>query len=205
MPKQPNDSLSATQSHKFISRLAQLTSPNELPERWKGTPIEDFIGAHNFDKEVTEAAVGSTPQLLIVSCMEFRFMPQIPRNFAYMIRTPGGRISNIPGAEFAVAYVIANGVKHIVTVGHNECGMTKVDVFKPKLVDALIDQGWEKEQAHTFIEDNAGNFAIEDEIDSLRFEFLRLREKFKKVEIAPLFVSLSSSRLHLPSWYYAYQ
>jgi len=140
-----------------------------------------------------------------VSCIEFRFAPQIPANFAYMIRTAGGRISNIPGSEFALAYILANGVRHIATVGHNDCGMTKVETFKPRLKEALVEQGWERDNAESFIEEHAETFAMKDEIDSLEFEFLRMRSLFKKVEIAPLFVSLSSSRLHLPAWYDQYK
>lgn len=66
-------------------------------------------------------------------------------------------------------------------------------------------QGWEKELAHDFIEENAERYAMKDEIDSLEFEFIRLRSLFKKVEIAPLFVSLSTTRLHLPTWYNQYK
>lgn len=122
-----------------------------------------------------------------------------------MIRTAGGRVSHIPSSEFAFAYILANGVRHITIVGHNDCGMTKVHAFKPRLIEALVDQGWERENAETFIEENADRFAMKDEIDSLEFEFNRLRGLFKKVEIAPLFFSLSSSRLHLPTWFDAYK
>lgn len=202
MTEEQNDHLSATRSIKFGSRLSQIEAPKDLPERWQGTPIEDFIAAHNFEKPIKSS---SEPKLLIVSCIEFRFMPQIPRNFAYMIRTAGGRISHIPGSEFALAYILANGVRHIATVGHNDCGMTKVHAFKGKLVEALIEQGWEKEHAHDFIEENAERYAMTDEIDSLEFEFIRLRSLFKKVEIAPLFVSLSTTRLHLPTWFDQYK
>jgi carbonic anhydrase len=190
--------LSATQSTKFGSRLSQINTRDDMPTNWHNTPIEDFIAAHNFDVPIK---AGSLPKLLIVSCIEFRFLPQIPRNFAYVIRSAGGRMSNIPGSEFALSYILANGVRYIVTVGHNDCGMTKVHAFKPRLVAALVDQGWEEGHAHDFIEEHADRYAMDDEIDSLEFEFIRLRSLFKKVEIAPLFVSLSSTRLHLPRWY----
>jgi hypothetical protein len=48
---------------------------------------------------------------------------------------------------------------------------------------------------------HAGRYHIEDEVDSLKREFYRLKRLFKNVEIAPLFVSLSSNRLHVPHWY----
>lgn len=204
MPGRNNEHLSATRSFKFNTRLNPILGPKDMPERWQGTPIDEFISAHNFNKPI-ETESGDAPKLLLVSCIEFRFAPQVPANFAYMIRTAGGRISNIPGSEFALAYILANGVKHIATVGHNDCGMTKVEAFKPKLVEALVEQGWERDNAQKFIEENAETFAMKDEIDSLEFEFLRMRSLFKNVEIAPLFVSLSSSRLHIPTWYDQYK
>ncbi|MBZ0188906.1 MAG: hypothetical protein K8F91_21865, partial [Candidatus Obscuribacterales bacterium] len=99
------------------------------------------------------------------------------------------------------SYILAKGVRHIALVGHNDCGMTKVEEFKPKLIEALIEQGWEPEKASACIEENAERFAMSDEIDSLRKEFLRLKKSFNKVQIVPLFASLASTRLHLPSWY----
>lgn len=202
MARKSDDHLSATRSFKFNTRLKPLFARDDLPERWLDSPIEEFIAAHNFETPVEE---GTTPKLLVVSCIEFRFMPQIPRNFAYMIRTAGGRITQIPGSEFALAYILANGVRHIVTVGHNDCGMTKVEAFKPRLVEALAEQGWEQEHAMNFVEAHADRFAIDDEIDALESEYVRMRSLFQKVEIAPLFVSLSSSRLHLPSWFDKYK
>ncbi|MGD9682221.1 MAG: hypothetical protein AB7W16_13630 [Candidatus Obscuribacterales bacterium] len=193
---------SATQSVKFSDRLDPVESREDLPPHWLDSPIEEFIGAHNFGKEIEGA---SQPRLLIVSCIEFRFRPQIPNNFAYVIRSAGGRMSNLAGSEFALSYIFAKGVKHIAIVGHNDCGMTKVDQFKPALIEALIDQGWEKEKAGAFIEENAGRFAMDDEIESLRREFLRLRSLFNNVVIAPLFVSLASNRLHIPSWHAIYK
>ncbi len=191
--------LSATHHTKFGKRLRNINDREHIPSRWLETPIEQFIRAHNFDEPVKAA---KSPQLLIVSCIEYRFRPEVPAKFAYVMRTAGGKISQLPGAEFALSYILANGVRHIALVGHNDCGMTKVHEFKPKLVAALIEQGWDPAHAGVFIEDNAERFAMDDEIDSLEREFNRLKALFKNVEIAPLFISLSSTRLHIPKWYF---
>lgn len=195
------NNLSATTSAHFGNRLSQITSLSDLSPRWLGTPIEEFIGAHNFDKPIQS---GKEPQLLIVSCIEFRFSPNIPHNFAYVIRSAGGRLSHESGSEFALSYIFAKGVRHIVLIGHNDCGMTKVPQFKPQLVSALVDQGWEPSEAQEFIDKNADRFVMDDEIDSLKREYLSLKGSFKNVEIAPLFVSLASSRLHIPNWFAPY-
>lgn len=193
--------LSATQSSRFGTRLTPLTSRADLPPRWHGTPIEEFIAAHNFDHPIE----GSTePRLLIVSCIEYRFSPLVPHNFAYVMRTAGGRLSHESGSEFALSYILAKGVRHIAMVGHNDCGMTKVPQFKPNLIKALVEQGWDEATAQEFIEENADRFTMDDEINSLEREYKGMREQFKNVEIAPLFVSLASSRLHLPNWFLRY-
>lgn len=193
--------LSATQSSRFGTRITPLSSRADLPPRWLGSPIEDFVAAHNFDKPIEG---GTDPRLLIVSCIEYRFSPSVPHSFAYVMRTAGGRLSHESGSEFALSYILAKGVRHIAMIGHNDCGMTKVPQFKPNLVKALVEQGWEEAKAQTFIDDNADRFAMDDEIESLEREYTRMRELFKNVEIAPLFVSLASSRLHMPNWFLRY-
>lgn len=193
-----SEDLSATRSVKTVGRLITLHTREDIPQKWRGSPFEELIGAHNFDKQI-ESSV--EPRLLVVSCIEFRFRPIIPTGFAYVMRTAGGRLSNLTGAEFALSYVLSKGVKHIALVGHNDCGMTKVFQAKPKLVEALIEQGWDRSKAFEFIEQNAPRFAFDDEIDSLKQEYIQLKEIFKKVEVAPLLASLSSTRLHIPSWY----
>ena len=192
------DNLSATKSIFLGSRLEPMNTKDDIPERWRGTPIEEFIGIHNFGQTVDSQA---TPRLLIVSCIEFRFSLNIPSGFSYVIRTPAGRLSHLPSSEFAMAYTLAKGVRHVALVGHNDCGMTKVFENAPKLIEALIEQGWETKEAKKFIESRASQFAIDDEIESLKIEFNELKEEFKKIEIAPLFASLKSNRLHYPTWY----
>ncbi len=198
-----DDNLSATTSVTFGTRIKAIKSQDDLPKKWHGSPIEEFVGAHNWETPISRKSA-TNPSLLIVSCIEFRFQPEIPPYFAYVIRSGGGRISNIAGSEFAISYILAKGVRHFALVGHNDCGMTKVYQFRPKLVEALVEQGWEETKAQRFIDDNADNFAIGDEIDALEQEYLRLKESFKNIEIAPLFVSLSSKRLHLPLWFAKY-
>lgn len=198
-----DDNLSATTSITFGSRIKAIKSREDLPKKWHDSPIEELIGAHNWEKPI-ERKSATTPSLLLVSCIEFRFQPEIPSYFAYVIRSAGGRLSHMAGSEFALSYILAKGVRHVAMVGHNDCGMTKVYQFKPQLVQALVDQGWEPERAQRFIDDNADKFAISDEIDSLEQEYLRLKESFNNIEIAPLFVSLSSKRLHLPLWFSKY-
>lgn len=187
--------LSATQSSSYGTRLSLIKEPADIPEQWRASPIEEFIGAHNFDKPIEGS---DHPRLLIVSCIEYRFSPQIPHTFAYVMRTAGGSLKNL---EFPLSYILAKGVRHVVLVGHNDCGMTKVPMFKPNLIGALVEQGWDEERAKQLIESQADSYFISDEIDGLKNEYEQLRHNFKHIEIAPLFVSIASTRFHIPKWF----
>jgi carbonic anhydrase len=193
-----NEFLSATQNMNFGVRLKQINTPEDVPPQWVNTPIADLIGAHNFNKPVESTG---EPKLLLVTCIEYRFQPEIPPMWAYVNRCAGGRLT---GSEFSVSYILAKGVKHMALIGHNDCGMTKVEEYKPALIDALVGQRWDRERAEDFVEQNAARFAMSDEIDGQKREFKRLQQLFPEIEIAPLFVSIASMRLHIPKWYLEY-
>lgn len=190
-----DDPLGVTQSIKFNTRLTSIDSMDDIPEHWRNSPISALIESHNFGKEIE---VTGEPKLLISTCIEFRYRPAVPSAYAYVIRRASGRLL---GSEFSLVYALSKGVKHVVLIAHNDCGMTKVSSHRPGMIAALVDQGWDSERADEFVNMHAGRYHIEDEVDSLKREFYRLKRLFKKVEIAPLFVSLSSQRLHIPNWY----
>jgi len=193
-----DDSLGVTTNVKFNTRLSRIDKPEDIPERWLNSPIADIIGAHNFANTI---AVSGEPKLLISTCIEYRFRPEVPSNFAYVIRRASGRLI---GSEFSLVYALSRGVKHVALIGHNDCGMTQVSLHKPAMIKALVDQGWDQERAEEFVSMHAGRYHIEDEVDSLRKEFVRLKRLFHNVEIAPLFASLASNKLHIPNWYGEY-
>ncbi len=193
-----DDPLGVTQSVKFNTRLTSIDTPEDIPAHWVDTPIADLIGSHNFGIEIKPSG---EPRMLISTCIEFRYRPAVPSHYAYVIRRASGRLI---GSEFSLVYALSRGVKHLVLIAHNDCGMTQVSQHKPAMIAALVDQGWDAERAEEFVAMHAGRYHIEDEVDSLKREFYRLKRLFKRVEIAPLFVSLSSNRLHIPNWYFDY-
>jgi carbonic anhydrase len=192
MAKNP---LGVTRNAHFNLRLKKIESADDIPQRWQGTPIASFIAAHNFDMPVEPSG---KPELLIATCIEFRFTPKIPSMYAYVIRRASGRLI---GSEFAMVYTMSQGVKHVVLIGHDDCGMTKVSQKRAAMIETLKEQGWSEQRAEEYVAAEAGRYAIEDEVDSLESEFYRLLELFPNIEIAPLFVSLNSHRMYLPSWY----
>lgn len=190
------ENLRVTRDPNYNGRLFPIDAPVDIPDRWKNTPVESLIMAQNFGETITPKA---EPQLTIATCIEFRYQPHVPSSFAYMMRRAGGRLA---GSEFSLTYTMAKGVRHLTLVGHNDCGMTKVPQFKQQMIDTLVEQGWYPDRAAEFVSVNAARYAFEDELDTLKSEYLRLRRLFPKLEIAPLFISLANTKMYLPSWYF---
>lgn len=180
----------------YTDRLIEISHAGQIPSLWSGTPVEQFILSQNFGTPISH--FDAKPQLLIVTCIEFRYALPIPRMYAYVIRRAGGRVV---GSEFSLSYCLARGINHAVLVAHNDCGMTEVERRAPEMVEALVQQGWNRERAAEFVERHSWRYRFKDELDSLEREYRRLRKLFKRLTIAPLFLSLAESRLYIPRWF----
>jgi carbonic anhydrase len=180
---------------KYRDLLTSIESGVDIPDQWKGTPIESFIMAQNFGWPIQGTGKA---ELLISTCIEFRYSLPVPRMYAYVIRRASGRVL---GSEFSVGYTIAQGVKYLALIGHNDCGMSKALANAPRVVAALVDQGWDEGMAKQYVEGQVKRHGIADELDALKTEFIRLRKIFRKLLIAPLFVCLHDSKLYVPAWY----
>lgn len=179
----------------YKDRLMDIFSREMIPREWQGSPIEAFIMWQNFGWPLHP---GNKPELLISTCIEFRYALPIPRQYAYVIRRAGGRIL---GAEFTVGYTLSKGVKHAILIAHNDCGMAKVPAAAPHVVQSFVEQGWSREAAEAYVQKQGASHAISNELDALRDEYIRLRSYFKRLVIAPLFVCLHDNKLYLPKWY----
>jgi carbonic anhydrase len=180
---------------KFREELFEIRSREDIPKEWQGTPIEAFIMSQNFGWPIQQTG---KPELLIATCIEFRYALPMPRMYSYVIRRASGRII---GSEFSVAYTLAKGVNCLLMIGHNDCGMTKVEETKPLLVDALVNQGWNRELAKMYVDKHGDRHEIFDELWALKDEYVRVRNVFPKLLVAPMFVCLFDSKLYLPKWY----
>ncbi len=180
---------------RYADRLLEISNTDDIPEEWQDTPIEKLIASENFHQSVKHRG---TPELLIVTCIEFRYALPIPAMFAYVIRRASGRLI---GSEFSLAYVLAKNVEHIALIGHNDCGMTAVKESTPLMVEALVKQGWNRDRSEEFVSYHAARYSISDEIDALEKEYRRLKRIFPRLTIAPMFVCLADTKLYLPKWY----
>lgn len=180
---------------KYADRLAEFDTRQDIPEEWRQTPIESFIMSQNFGWPIQTSG---KPVLLIATCIEFRYALPVPRMYAYVIRRASGRPI---GSEFSIGYTLSKGVNHMVMIGHNDCGMAKVEQAAPGVIDAFVNQGWSRQAAEAYVQKQGARHAIKDEIDALKDEYVRLTKLFHKLTIAPLFVCLYDSKLYLPKWY----
>lgn len=179
---------------KYRDLLTVVESREDIPLPWRETPIESLIMAQNFGWPIQSSGKA---ELLIATCIEFRYALPVPRMYAYVIRRASGRVI---GSEFSVGYTLAQGVKYLAIIGHNDCGMSQLDVKKQLVIDAFVEQGWQKEAAQNYVAKHAARHAIEDELLALKDEYTRLRKIFRKLTIAPLFVCLHDSRFYIPNW-----
>lgn len=187
--------ITISEDERYKGRLQPISSRDDIPPEWRNTPIEKLINSENFGQTLEECM---QPELLIATCIEFRYALPIPRMFAYVIRRASGRLV---GSEFSLAYILSAGVRHFVLIGHNDCGMTKVLKKQNDLINALTEQGWPQDRAEDFVYSQSERHMMKDEIDGLRREYIRLRRLFKKVTIAPMFVDLADTKLFIPTWY----
>ena len=180
---------------RYKEKLVELISSADIPARWRGTPIEQIIQAQNFGYPLHPQP---QPTVLIASCMEFRYALPVPANYAYVIRTPGGRLL---GAELAIGYVLSRGVTNVLLIAHNDCGMTHLVERSAAIVDAFVAQGWSRPKAEQFVQAQIAKQGIHDELDALEQEYHRLKGLFKQVHVAPLFLTLSDRKVYIPRWY----
>ena len=193
-----NTFIGINSDRKYKDKLFEMTSSADIPARWRGTPIQQFIQAQNFGYPLHPQP---HPQVLIVSCMEFRYSMPVPANYAYVIRTPGGRLI---GSELAIGYVLFRGVTNILLIAHNDCGMTHLVEYSADIVEAFVNQGWSRDVAERFVKAQVAELAVKDELDALEKEYHRLKSMFSKVHVAPLFLTLSDKRVYIPNWYHQF-
>ncbi|MEG0771703.1 carbonic anhydrase [Clostridium sp.] len=176
-----------------MKKLIKISCNEDISLKYKGTPIEKLLNYHNLGYPFKEH---EKAELLIGMCMDNRKQLKIPNNFSYILRTGGG---NLRYSEFKVSYAIAvGGVKAIALTGHNNCGMVNLMSKKERFISGLVENaGWTEEQAKEHFTNFAPMFEIDNEVDFLLSEAKRLRTKYPKILVAPLFYNVDDNLLYL--------
>lgn len=176
-----------------MDRLVNVSTKEDIFPIYRETPIGQLFEYHNLHRSFetyTEA------QLLLGMCMDYRENLHIPHNFAYILRSGGG---NLRYSEFNVSYCVAmGGVKTIALIGHNNCGMESLYAKKEQFVKGLVENGgWDEDFAESHFMNFAPMFEIGNEVDFTISEAVRLRARYPKVLVAPLFYNLEDKKLYL--------
>jgi len=176
-----------------MKRLIPITSVNDISPEYKDTPIGLLLEYHNLKREFENY---SDAQLLVGMCMDNRKHLHMPDNFAFIIRTGG---ANLRYSEFKVSFAISvGGVKHIVLIAHSNCGMVNLASNKDFFIEKLSENaGWTTEQAEEHFNNYAPMFEINNEIDFILSETVRLRLRYPKILIAPMYYKLEDNLLYL--------
>ena len=177
----------------FMNRLITVQSKRDVPSKYRNTPIELLFEYHNFGRPKD---VYSLPQLLIGMCMDNRKHLRLPDNFAFILRTGG---ANLIHNDFAVSYAISVGaIKHIVLIGHDQCGMVDLISRKEQFIQGLTENaGWDRQTAEEHFDHSAPIFEIGNEIDFVLRESKRLSLKYQKIVVVPLVYRIENNLLHM--------
>ena len=176
-----------------MNRLIHIDKISDIPKEYLTTPIGLLLEYHNLDREFENY---SEAQLLVGMCMDNRKHLHMPDNFAFIIRSGG---ANLRYSEFKVSFAVSVGeVKHIALIAHSNCGMVNLMSKKNQFITKLSDNGgWTTEQAEEHFNNYAPMFEINNEIDFILSETQRLRQRYPKVQIAPLYYTLEDTLLYM--------
>jgi len=175
-----------------LEKLISINSIEDIIPEYCDTPVGLLVEYHNLDRPYDNY---EKAQLLIGMCMDNRKHLHMPDNFAFIIRSGG---ANLRYSEFKVSYAIGVGkVEHIALIGHNNCGMVNLISRKNEFIDGLINSaGWERDRAEEHFFHFAPMFEIGSEIEFILSETKRLRLRYPKIQIAPLFYLVEDNRLY---------
>jgi carbonic anhydrase len=176
-----------------MNRLISITTVSDINAEYRGTPIGLLLEYHNLNREFE---LYSNAQLLVGMCMDNRKHLHMPDNFAFIIRSGG---ANLRHSEFKVSFAISVGdVKHIALIAHSNCGMVNLVSKKTQFIEKLSENGgWTLEQAEEHFNNYAPMFEINNEIDFILSETKRLRQRYPKVQIAPMYYKVEDNLLYL--------
>ena len=176
-----------------MDRLIPIQSKKDIPSEYQDTPIGLLFEYHNFGRP---SDVYCEAQLLIGMCMDNRKHLHIPDNFSYILRTGG---ANLRYSEFKVSYAISvGGVRHVVLIGHNQCGMVNLMSRREQFIKGLVEgAGWNKQAAEEHFAKFVPIFEIGNEIDFVLGETKRLKLIYPKIVIVPLMYSIEDSLLYM--------
>jgi carbonic anhydrase len=175
-----------------MNRLLSVESRTDIPVAYRDTPAGLLVEYHNLGRTHGPYSAAS---ILIGMCMDNRKHLNIPDNFAFILRAGG---ANLRHSEFKVSYAIAvGGVRALALIGHTQCGMVNLVARREQFINGLAENaGWTKEAAEEHFHNYAPMFEINNEIDFILSEVLRLRARYPAIVVAPMLYRVEDNRLY---------
>lgn len=175
-----------------MDRLASVDGPEDVPEAWRGTPVERLLACHELNAPLDPP---DRPELLVATCMDHRVDLRMPRDFAYVVRTGG---ANLTGRDFEVSFAVGvGGVRAVAIVGHSDCGMAGVTARREPFVEGLVEgAGWTPSEAGEHFAERASLHEIDDPIDFTLEQAERVRRRYPGLLVAALHYRVEDRRLY---------
>jgi carbonic anhydrase len=171
-------------------KIKEINSAADIPKSMLGTPVETLIRCHNFGEDRKQY---DNAEILVGMCMDNRKVLRVPDNFAYVIRTAGGSMKY---SDFVISYAVAVGqIKAIAIIGHDDCGMCGLHNRKESYIQGLVNAGWDKDTAEQHFDSFSPIFEIGNEEDFVISEVKRIKNRYEKLYVAPLFYRMSDGML----------
>ncbi len=176
----------------FVQTLLPVRNQDDCLPEYRNTPVEELLAYHNLRRPYRNY---SQAAILIGTCMDYRIALRVPDKFAYILRAAG---ANLRGMEFMVSYAVAiGGVQAICLIGHDECGMVDVLARRDAFVSGLVETGgWERKAAEGHFARLSAGCEVRDSGEFVRGEARRLRERYPRVTVAPLFYRVCDGLLY---------
>jgi len=176
-----------------MSNLIAVNTAEDILPQYRNTPIGLLLEYHNLNRAYE---VYSQAQLLVGMCMDNRKHLHMPDNFSFIIRSGG---ANLRYSEFKVSFAISvGGVRHIALIGHNNCGMVNLTSRREQFISGLVESaGWERERAEEHFIQFAPMYEIGNEAEFILSETVRLRNRYPKIQVAPMLYLVEDNKLYL--------
>lgn len=176
-----------------INRLVRVATSEDIPVVLRETPVEELLKCQNL-MEVDESP-SSRADLIIGMCMDYRKQLHLPKNCAYILRAAG---ANMRDSEFSIGMAVSVGIEYMALICHNQCLMSNPYEKREGFCDSMVNgQGWQREQAEAYFDNNAGKRAIDDAIDFAMAESQRLQNLYPGLKVVPMMYLVDNDKIYL--------
>jgi len=175
-----------------MTKTVDVEAIEDILPQYRGTPIEWLFRYHNLGEPQPDST--GSPHLFIAMCMDNRKSLDLPKEFAYVLRTAGARLR---GNEFELTFAIAvGGVSTVALIGHTDCRMATVLEKREAFIAGLVERtGIHPGRAARHFDASAPTYAISSPIESIVEQAAAVHRYLPGILVAPLLYRVEDDRL----------